>query len=1045
MKKVISVLTGFFLFVALSMGFPQKKAESQSPASSKYHFVQLNGHRFQLPVGYTIELAAVSPQTERPITASLDDQGRLYVAESSGSNEKVDVQLMKKPHRILRLEDKDGDGKYEHSSIFADQMMFPEGTLWMQGSLYVAAPPSIWKLTDSDGDGVADKREEWFKGKTLTGCANDLHGPYEGRDGWIYWCKGAFAQQDYEIRGKKWSTKASHIFRCKPDGSGFEPVMTGGMDNPVDTVFTPEGERVFTTTFFQYPAAGLRDGLIHAVYGGIYGKLHDVIRDHPWTSHDVMPVLTHMGAAAPCGLHCYESESLGEGFRGNLFACQFNLRKVSRHILLSDGSGMKSVDSDFVVSDQVDFHPTDVLEDVDGSLLIVDTGGWYKLCCPTSQLVKPDVRGAIYRVRKNDAASVKDPTGKSISWETAGVEELANLLKDSRWMVRKIASQKLSVKGDAAVPYLVREFETAKSISQKQNVIWTLARLGSSSALDYIASKMPSEKEQVVQACLNAVSLHRYKPAMSALLKVLENGSDANKRLAIECLGRIGAVNSVGQILKASIQAKDRAFAHAATYALYELGDFKNTKNGLNSDSARVQSIALHALELIDPAGLKAGMVLDAMKTNDRSLTDSCWWLISRHPEWGGEVQPFLIQELAKVKDSEMGEWVVRLAALAKSPAIADMLGRLVVDEKVCTSARIISLRSMAQSTSKDVPASWLAGWKKLLETSNEAFVNESLQAIQSLKLNASTSASLQPHFQGLFGNTAFPPDTRLKAGALLASGFKIADESQWKLLNNALDPSQSVSNRLRAAEILAKARLDSKQLLSLCRVIERASPFEVDRLLDCFSSNQDDAVGLELTKALAKSKALGSLKMDVIRDKTKRYGANTQASLKNLEEKVKENNSKNLEKMETLLALIPTSDIRRGQLVFQSAKSACYSCHAIGYLGGKIGPDLTRIGQIRTERDLLESILFPSASFVRSYEPTKVITASGKIFQGLLKGDDPREIVLTTGPDQTVKISKEDIESMEPGTVSVMPAGLDQQFTPQELADLVAFLKACK
>ena len=184
---------------------------------------------------------------------------------------------------------------------------------------------------------------------------------------------------------------------------------------------------------------------------------------------------------------------------------------------------------------------------------------------------------------------------------------------------------------------------------------------------------------------------------------------------------------------------------------------------------------------------------------------------------------------------------------------------------------------------------------------------------------------------------------------------------------------------------------------------------------------------------------------MDVIRDKTKRYGANTQASLKNLEEKVKENNSKNLEKMETLLALIPTSDIRRGQLVFQSAKSACYSCHAIGYLGGKIGPDLTRIGQIRTERDLLESILFPSASFVRSYEPTKVITSSGKIFQGLLKGDDPREIVLTTGPDQTVKISKEDIESMEPGTVSVMPAGLDQQFTPQELADLVAFLKACK
>ena len=99
--------------------------------------------------------------------------------------------------------------------------MFPEGTMWLDGSLYVSAPPSIWKLTDTDGDGVADKRVEWFQGKTLTGCANDLHGPYLGPDGWIYWCKGAFAQQTYERPGKKpFVTRAAHIFRCRPDGTG---------------------------------------------------------------------------------------------------------------------------------------------------------------------------------------------------------------------------------------------------------------------------------------------------------------------------------------------------------------------------------------------------------------------------------------------------------------------------------------------------------------------------------------------------------------------------------------------------------------------------------------------------------------------------------------------------------------------------------------------------------------------------------------------------------------------------------------------------------
>ena len=148
-------------------------------------------------------------------------QGRLYVADSSGSNDKVEKQLAEKPHRIVRLEDTDGDGRFDKSVVFADRMMFPEGTMWLDGSLYVAAPPSIWKLTDTDGDGVADQREEWFQGKTLTGCANDLHGPYLGPDGWIYWTKGAFAEQTYERPGKPpLVTRAAHIFRRRPDGRG---------------------------------------------------------------------------------------------------------------------------------------------------------------------------------------------------------------------------------------------------------------------------------------------------------------------------------------------------------------------------------------------------------------------------------------------------------------------------------------------------------------------------------------------------------------------------------------------------------------------------------------------------------------------------------------------------------------------------------------------------------------------------------------------------------------------------------------------------------
>src|SRR6266571_4276114 len=174
------------------------------------------GQTLTVPDGFEVELAASPPLVDRPISGSFDEQGRLYLTDSSGSNEKPEKQLQEKPHRVVRLEDTDGDGRFDRSVVFADKMMFPEGCLWYDGSVYVTAPPSIWKLTDTNNDGVSDVREEWHQGKTLTGCANDLHGPYLGPDGWIYWCKGAFAQQTYARPGQKpFVSRAAHIFRAR--------------------------------------------------------------------------------------------------------------------------------------------------------------------------------------------------------------------------------------------------------------------------------------------------------------------------------------------------------------------------------------------------------------------------------------------------------------------------------------------------------------------------------------------------------------------------------------------------------------------------------------------------------------------------------------------------------------------------------------------------------------------------------------------------------------------------------------------------------------
>jgi hypothetical protein len=88
---------------------------------------------------------------------------------------------------------------------------------------------------------------------------------------------------------------------------------------------------------------------------------------------------------------------------------------------------------------------------------------------------------------------------------------------------------------------------------------------------------------------------------------------------------------------------------------------------------------------------------------------------------------------------------------------------------------------------------------------------------------------------------------------------------------------------------------------------------------------------------------------------------------------------------------------------------------------------------------------VYPSASFVRSYEPFIVNTATDETYNGVLKRDAPDEIVLATGPNAEIRIARSAIRDFRPGTVSVMPAGLTEQISKQDLADLLSFLKATK
>ena len=988
--------------------------------------------------GFEIELVAGPPLVERPMILSSDDQGYLYVAESSGSNDEVQKQLAERPHSILRLEDVDGDGRYDRRTVFADKMMFPEGVLWHDGSVYVAAPPSIWKLTDTDGDGVADQREEWFDAKTLTNCANDLHGPYLGLDGWIYWTKGAFAEQTYERPGREpFVTRAAHVFRRRVAGGPVEPVLTGGMDNPVEVAFTPEGERLLTSTFLVHPQIGRRDGMVHAVYGGVYGKVHGVTDDHPMTG-GYLSVMTHMGGAAPVGLEHYESGVFGEDFLGRLFVTSFNLRKVTSHKLVPSGATFVTEDADFLVSESRDFHPTDVMEDADGSLLVVDTGAWYKLCCPTAQLTKPDVLGAIYRVRRTGAVPLPDPLGKEFDWVSSRPASLVSLLDDSRPAVRRRAIRVLA--SGSAVSELAQAVASNPSTEVRRNAVWALTRIETDAARAAVRAALSDESASVRQAASHSIAVHRDTLAVGTLVGLLHDSSDAVKRVAAEALGRIGDAVAVNSLLDATARTDDPILTHSLVYALIEIADPRLTRRGLMAESAKIRRAALIALDQMQPASLDPATVIPLLDSSEPLISQASNWIAARHPEWGGRLAGHLRGRLAASPIPDVEELVQQLGTFSGNPAVQDLLARTVRGSGP-VGGRSAALSAMAAASLEEPPRGWEAAVASALGQGET--LEHALLAARSLPRPDGGLPVLDKALIDLARDESLDAETRIRALDSARSAQDL-EPALFELAVGQVTPANSVRARGPAARVLSGASLGREQLLALAPLLASVGPMELPLLVEAFGQSEDADVGSLFANRLAQASGLANLRADIVAQAARGFTQDVRNRLDSLlAGEVADLQDQNAD-IDELLTSLSAGDVVRGQAVFNSSEAACLACHAIGYQGGRIGPDLTRIGQIRERRDLLEALVYPSASFVRSYEPVVAVTAE-ESYNGVRLEETETHLLLALDADSQVRLARADIEEIRPGTVSVMPSGLAEQLSRGELADLLAFLEATK
>jgi putative membrane-bound dehydrogenase-like protein len=912
----------------------------------------------QLPAGYALSIAAAAPLVTHPIAGCFDDRGRLFVGDAVGVNWKKDQLEANPPNRVLMLEDTDGDGSFDRSTVFADKMTFPAGAQWLNGSLYVASPPGIWKLTDSDGDGVADKREMIVSGFDYTGNAADVHGPFLHPNGRLYWCHG---RKGYKAAGKDgkvaFEGKSSGIWSVKPDGTDVQWHALLAGDNPVEVDFTPQGEVIGVQNLYYGQPRG--DTLVHWLSGGVYERvdLPHIIAGHPRTL-PTMPVMHNFGHVAVSGACFWKSfpENRGADAPLQFLVTHFNTQRVVRMELAPHGATYRAVENEFLKLTDPDVHFTDVIEAPDGSLIVLNTGGWFRLGCPASLMAKPDVLGSILRIQSTvPAAKV------SSSWQ-----------------------------------------QTYRPIGTSANEL---------------NAGLANADPQVRQRTLARISETRHQDA------------------------RITTV-----ILGLMTQTLDAPTEHALIYAAQTLGvvDRIELLRQAESPAARRRLLAAYRprINSYPPAHRQALEELSAyaraqLDHADADLAAGALKILTDNPEANAGLSEILLSWLKEKTVSETRLRALREVTLTLSarPEIQAVTTAMLRHESLAI--RRLALATLAASSAK--PATeWAAELSRLLDQTD----GPSPLLLDAIKRQR--SAKFDPTLQAIADDVRRPTALRLRA--LDSMQARAMTPQVFTLLLTTLTQDASVAARIQAAAMLSSSTLTPTQTLTLAPTLSQVGPIELRELTKLLrrTSPKEVAAAEALTTAIARNPALISQQESVYR------AALSEQPPKLFEQiilpaRLAAEAGMDLKKRElgAIAEAATHGTPARGQVLFASGKGTCIACHKIGELGRAIGPDLSKIGAIRTERDLAESIVFPSSTLARDYEAHLFETSDGQTALGVVRSHTAEGLRIVDIAGQEKTLLHAQIVSDTLLTESLMPMGLDATLSRPELADLIAWLRS--
>ncbi len=311
---------------------------------------------FTVPEGFEVTLWAENPQLYKPIQMNWDAQGRLWIASS-----RVYPQIrpgQEAEDAAIVVEDTDGDGKADKSTVFADGVLIPTGILPdNQGGVYVAASHQLLHFQDTNRDGKADARRIVLSSFGTEDTHHNLHTLRWGYDGHMYLNQSIYTHSHIETPHGVARLNSGGIWRLNPDTLRME-VFTKGGCNPWGHHWDQHGN-----SFFTDGAGG--KGIYHAMEGATYFTYSDMRREADSISPGNYPKFA--------SLERVQSPAFPKDWQGNLITCDFRAHRVVRFALREVGSTFQTVEMpDLLRSTNVTFRPIDLRFGPDGALYVAD-------------------------------------------------------------------------------------------------------------------------------------------------------------------------------------------------------------------------------------------------------------------------------------------------------------------------------------------------------------------------------------------------------------------------------------------------------------------------------------------------------------------------------------------------------------------------------------------------------------------------------------------------------------------------------------------------